>query len=190
MWKQGLNILLYIILKSLPLSKPSLCYCWMLPWSLVVEEAKGKEQAAKWSLNIKLNLLHTVDGGHAGLPNWVLLYQHLYVWEILSLVKTGEKKEWLSFSPPAVFYCKYPDFQNIFFFSKFFKLCGSNWKERHLFLDRLTWLVEILQIYCITEAELWRESLPNCNQAGTINCFETISLLFPLLFFLSDALMN
>lgn len=115
MWKQGLNILLYVILKSLPLSKPSLCYCWMLPWSLVVEEAKRKEQAAKWSLNIKWNLLHTVDGGHARLPNRVLLYQHLYVWEILSLVKTGEKKEWLSFSPPAVFYCKYPDFQNIFF---------------------------------------------------------------------------
>lgn len=123
-----------------------------------------------------------MDGGHAGLPNRVLLYQHLYSWELLPLVKTGEKRCVWVFLPKQSFTIGTPT-SRIFFFSKLLKLCGSNWKEAHLFLDRLTWLVETLQIYCITEVELGRESLPNCNQAGTINCFETISLLFPLLFF-------
>lgn len=143
-----------------------------------------KEQEAKWSPNIKWSLLYSVDGGHAEFPNRVLLYQHLYSWEILSPVKTGEKRcVWVFiFLPEQSFTIGTLTFK-IFFISKLLKLCGSNFKERHLFLGRLTWLLEILQIYCIAEVELGRESLPNCNQAGTTNCFETISLLFPLLFF-------
>lgn len=103
--------------------------------------------------------------------------------EKFSLWTKQEKKCVFEFSPQQSFTVSALALKFLFFSSKLFKFCGSNWKEGHLFLDRLMWLVEILQICYITEVGLGQESLPNRNQSGTIKCFETISLLFPLLLF-------